>query len=513
MMGAGGKSAFAGGKPVCRVDDVETFISEQEKKQQLEIARLYSSPEWIVGHALWNVAGLSHLGRPAMRGLRMLRDSRNRLRLMLGRGAGRIGLSRPRVVVAACWGFPIHSQTFVYQEIQALESAGLDSLVFCCQTNPKSELAPAFADLWPRRVVLAADRTLQQRDLEYFHRTRPDRVEKLLTRIGEATGLETEALLQDPVVMMGFTFARHVELSGAAYLHTYFFYDQSFMALMAASLLAIPRGITAYADHMLRDYTFKCVPLHLELADIVVATSRRIKSELSAIGGGRFDEKIIVKPNGIDTTRFPLVAAHDRLKAEPALIAVNRVEPKKGLIYLVEAMGILKSRGHAVRLNLVGGADPHTPGSAGYLRELTARIDALGLADGIVLHGMKQPQEFIPLLARSRVFVAPYIEMASGDKDGIPTAVLEAMATGLPVVATDAGSITEAVTDGVEAILVPQRNPVRLADAIERLLMDRTMYTAMAEAARLRAVSEFDVHVTERRLHDRIRASLAAAHA
>jgi glycosyltransferase involved in cell wall biosynthesis len=311
--------------------------------------------------------------------------------------------------------------------------------------------------------------------------------------------------------MMGFTFARHVELSGAEYLHTYFFYDQSFMALMAGVLLSIPRGVTAYADHMLADYEFKCVPLHLELADIIVATSRRIKSELNAIGGGRFEAKIVVKPNGVDTARFPYVPPAERLKdrGEPELISVSRIEPKKGLVHLVEAVGALRARGVSVRLNIVGGVDRHTATSAACFDELTTRIEQLGLTDRVVLHGaMKQP-EFVPLLARSRLFVAPYIEVSSGDKDGIPTAVLEAMATGLPVVATDAGSIVEAVDDGVEAICVPQRDSVRLADAIERLLADPEMYTRMSEASRQRAVSEFDAHVTERRLHERIRARLA----
>jgi glycosyltransferase involved in cell wall biosynthesis len=118
-------------------------------------------------------------------------------------------------------------------------------------------------------------------------------------------------------------------------------------------------------------------------------------------------------------------------------------------------------------------------------------------------------QEFMPLLSRARMFVAPYVEVASGDKDGIPTALLEAMSTGLPSVVTDAGSILEAVTGGVEAIIVPQRDPARLADAIEQLLKDPAAYSRMVEAARHRARSEFDAHVTERALHERIRALLA----
>lgn len=481
---------------------------EATQRLSEEIGRLRWSPEFRVGDALWNTARLSRIVRPAASAARRLQNKRIQWRL---RAAKRSEPSRPRAIVAACWSFPIASQTFVYQEMQALEWAGLDFQVFCCETNSKDELPTAFEDLWTKRVVLQSDWTINQSDFEHFVKTRPDRVESLLTRLGEATGLSRDALLKESIVMMGFTFARCVELSGAAYLHTYFFYDQSFMALMAAWLLELPRGVTAYADHMMNDYAFKCVPLHLELADVVVATSQRIKTELSAISGGRFVEKIVVKPNGINTARFPFIPAVDRLNrgGDPELISISRIEPKKGLLSLVEAIGVLQTRGVSVRVNIVGGVDHRTPTSAEYFREVTERIEALGLTDRIILHGTKQQPEFIPLLAQSRIFVAPYVEVASGDKDGIPTALLEAMSSGLPVIVTDAGSLAEAATDGVEGLSVPQRDPDRLADAIEQLLDDHALYTQMSDAARRRAVSEFDAHVTERVLHDRVRDLLA----
>jgi glycosyltransferase involved in cell wall biosynthesis len=282
------------------------------------------------------------------------------------------------------------------------------------------------------------------------------------------------------------------------------------MALMAACLLGLPRGVTAYADHMLHDYPLKCVRLHLELADLIVATSRRIRDELSAIGGGHCDHKILVKPNGIDIARFPYIDAAERLArgGEPELIAVNRIEPKKGLLDLAEAIRLLLDRGVRVRLNLVGSVDPYNRTSRRYADDLDARVRELGIADHVVMHGVKTHPDVVALLARSRLFVAPYVEVASGDKDGIPTAVLEAMATGLPVVTTDAGSILEAVTDGLEGICVPQHDPARLADAIKRLLADPAQCARMGRAGRQRVEAEFSTAVTERRLHERIHALL-----
>jgi glycosyltransferase involved in cell wall biosynthesis len=311
-------------------------------------------------------------------------------------------------------------------------------------------------------------------------------------------------------VRAAFTFARHVEIARADYLHSYFFYDQSFMTMLAAFLLGIPRGITAYADHMLADYHLKCVRLHLELADIVVATSRRIGEELIAIGGVDVERKIVVKPNGIDIARFSYVRRASRTTADPLdLIAISRIEPKKGLTYLVNAVRLLTDRGVNVRLHLVGSVDPDNPTSVDYGDELDRTVRDMGVSDRVVSHGKKQQPEVFSLLARSAIFVAPYVEVTSGDKDGIPTALLEAMATGLPCVTTDAGSILEAVTDSVEALCVPQRDPVRLAEAIERLARDAKLQQRMGEAARRRVETEFSTEATEPRLHDRIEALLA----
>lgn len=491
---------------------VERVSADSAARTQAAIAQVKSAPEYLLGDRLWNRLGLSRIGRPAVRALHRSRDVRNRAGLALRGLMRRLGLAKPGAVVAACWSFPIHSQTFVYQEMSALSWAGLDYRVFCCDTNPESELPSAFAGLWKKKLVMQTDWERGQQDLAHFRRTRPERVASLLATLARATGRSEESLLHESIVLTGFTFARHLELNGTRYVHTYFFYDQSFLGLMAAYLLEIPRGITAYADHMLGDYQFKLVPLHLELADIVVATSARIKRELGEIGGGRVDDKIIVKPNGIDVSRFHYVPAAERLALPgiPELVAVNRIEPKKGLIHLVEAMAILRDRGIAARAHIVGGVDVNTPTSAACHREIVERVDALGLNDAVVLHGVKQQHEFAPIAARARMFVAPYVEVGSGDKDGIPTAVLEAMSTGLPIVATDAGSIVEASRPDIEALIVPQRDAAALADAIARLLTDRETYVRMSDAARARAVDEFDITVTEVRLHERIARALAA---
>src|SRR5262249_23662489 len=92
-----------------------------------------------------------------------------------------------------------------------------------------------------------------------------------------------------------------------------------------------------------------------------------------------------------------------------------------------------------------------------------------------------------------------------GDKDGIPTALLEAMSTGLPAVATDAGSITEVIEDGLSGVLVRQRDPIGLANAIEALLRDPERRRRLGQGGASRVREHFEIGVCEGSFHERIR--------
>ncbi|MGK0263492.1 MAG: colanic acid/amylovoran biosynthesis glycosyltransferase, partial [Planctomycetota bacterium] len=107
-------------------------------------------------------------------------------------------------------------------------------------------------------------------------------------------------------------------------------------------------------------------------------------------------------------------------------------------------------------------------------------------------------------------FVAPYVETESGDKDGIPTAMLEALASSLPVITTNSGSIVEVIDDNVEGLIVAQHDSMAFADALETVLKDNNVEQRMAKAARARFDKDFDIKVTEKRLHERIAGFLKA---
>ena len=466
-----------------------------------ELETLRRSREYRAGNFLWNKMPLGYLSRRGKKWYRRLVDAKDRA-LMLFKRRNR---AQGTAVVTACWQWPIYSHTFVYQEMIGLTHMGLDVRLFHWELGETAQLHKAFGYLADHRTQLQPVWENHLRDKAHFDKTKPGRLRSFLERVSAATGRSVEDLEKEPMVLQGCTFARMAELAGADYLHSYFFYDQSFMCMQAAWLLELPRGVSCYADHMLQDFPFKLVPLQVELSDVIVATSARIKRELSQMTGGRFDDKIIVKPNGVDGARFPPVVRQDRKPSDPfEVVSISRIEPKKGLTHLVEAVAMLKQRGRKVKAHIVGSKDPHSKGSLEYAAEFEALIEKLGVKDEVILHGMKKQEELPPILQRCRAFVAPYVEMGSGDKDGIPTAMLEGLASGLPVVTTDSGSILEVVTTEIEGLVVPQRDSAAFAAALERLIADPVLERRMAKAARHRFDREFDIRVTEVRLHERV---------
>jgi glycosyltransferase involved in cell wall biosynthesis len=421
--------------------------------------------------------------------------------------AGSAAKKKKRVWATACWHFPIYSQTFVYRELGALMNAGFEVCFAYSGLAPRSELPDDSASLWQiRRRVPIFDATASS-DLSHYRRLMPQRIQELVVKIADASGLSAEEVYAHRHFRNAFTFTRMAQAWGADYIHTYFFYEQALYGLVAATLLDLPRGVSCYADHMLPDYELKMIGLHMRTCDIVVATSARIKNELEDLAGDRVSAAIM-KPNGIDVSRYatrvPKPSGPVRIFK---MVAVNRIHPKKGLEFLIEAATLLRHARLEFVVEILGEPDHHPP-TYDYFEELKQLVAANGLKDRVLFRGRQTAAEVRAHLADADIFVAPFIELENGDKDGIPTALLEGMAAGCAAIVTDAGSILEVVTDGVDGVVVSQRNPRMLAEAIERLAGDDRLRDRLSRAGRERVRQQFDVNRCEGAFHSRIREAI-----
>ena len=428
------------------------------------------------------------------------------LRLRLERALARLsGQRKPRVLATACWHFPIYSQTFVYQELTQLIRSGATVRFLYSELKRDDAMPPQFEPLWRARRRLPLDPSVCDASYRHFAARVPERIEALVQLLSAASGLAPDAVREHYHFRQAFAFARMTEAYGPDYLHSYFFYEGTLFACVASYLLRIPRGVSCYADHMLDDYPLKVVGLHLRQSSVVIATSQRIKAELLALEPRAISAQILVKPNGINTAAFPEQPREVPRPGEPLrLVTVSRIEPKKGLTYLAEAIALMRDRDIPVEWHLIGGVDD-SDASRAYARELDDRIQALDLGRIVHLEGRLSEKAINAYFRNAHLFVAPFVETATGDKDGIPTALLEAMSSGLPVVGTDAGSIREVIDADRDGLIVAQRDPRALADAIAALAADPDRQAALGREAARTVRARFDAAAGELVFHERVR--------
>jgi glycosyltransferase involved in cell wall biosynthesis len=189
--------------------------------------------------------------------------------------------------------------------------------------------------------------------------------------------------------------------------------------------------------------------------------------------------RTVVIPNGVDVEAAP-PARHDG--DPPLVISVGRLAEPKDAVTLVRALAAVPA-GRFTGLIVGDGPD----------RELVAaEVRRLGLQDAVVLAGTRG--DVPELLARADVFVL------SSRSEGAPVSILEAMAAGLPVVATRVGGVEELVADGETGLLVPSGDPAAMSAALARLTADPALRRRLGAAARERARRHFDVR-EQRRAH------------
>jgi glycosyltransferase involved in cell wall biosynthesis len=184
------------------------------------------------------------------------------------------------------------------------------------------------------------------------------------------------------------------------------------------------------------------------------------------------EARTVVIPNAIDARTVPLTPGR---RQTPQFVAVGRLKAPKDFVTLVRAVAELPQESCEL---LIVGEGPDRPG-------LEAEIDRLGLDGRVRLAGERD--DVPDLLAGADVFV-----LASAS-EGMPISVLEAMAAGLPVVASRVGGVPEVVADGETGLLVPPGSPQELAEALRRLLADPELRQRLGDAGRIRVRERFDL--------------------
>ena len=331
-------------------------------------------------------------------------------------------------------GFPRRSETFALNELIALEEAGVLAAIFATKAGDGSS-HPGLERIAHRVTVLAQGSAAEQ-----------------ATQVAEA--------------MAG------VPLTG---IHAYFAHHPAEVAALAARTLDCRWGFSTHALDA-RKVPSDDLATRAREAAVIVACNRDVAAEFDAIGAN-----VSLIPHGVDIERFvpqPAVPHNGTL----TVLAVGRLVEKKGFPVLVTAAALTRA---PVSVRIVGD---------GPLRdELQHQIRATGLDDRVCLTGPLTHSDLPEAYAGVHVVAVPSIVNGKGDRDGLPNVVLEAMATGRPVVASDVGAVSAAISHDDTGMLVPAGDAPALAAAFDRLAGDPMLRQRLGDAGRRRVADVYEL--------------------
>jgi glycosyltransferase involved in cell wall biosynthesis len=219
-------------------------------------------------------------------------------------------------------------------------------------------------------------------------------------------------------------------------------------------------------------------------AAFAIVITRRLMDEVRQELRGFLPPAVVCAPMGVDLQAFARPSPYVAWNGEgPAIIvSVGRLNFVKGHQDAIEAIGILRRRGVPAQLRICGEDEQ---GGDGFRRTLHAQIDAAGLDGHVVLLGAVSEARVRSELAQAHAFVL------ASHHEPLGVAIMEAMALGAPVVATDAGGVPELIEAGADGVLVPPKAPDLLADAVQRLLNDPDRAHRIAAAGRRKVETSF----------------------
>lgn len=396
--------------------------------------------------------------------------------------------------------FPRLSETFILNEILELERQGVEVEIFSLLRPPEEPSHDLLGCLHARVTYLPRGKALNFWTVETRRINQANEKTHLSEQLStEARGLDdlfpgknSEEICQ--IHLKATSLAMLASTKGLQHLHAHFMSDPATVAMLASRLTRIPFSFTAHARDIFHTYvdpeiddSVRC--RKIAEAEFVTTVSDYNRRHLIKLAGPVSAEKIHLLYNGIDLERFQPA---DCPSPQPVFLAVGRLVEKKGFRDLIDACGILARSGRDFRCLIVGEGPDRG--------ELEARLTAAGLKHRVSLLGAMSQVEVINLMGQVLALVLPCVVSKSGDRDGLPTVLLEALAKGLPAISTFVAGIPEIIDNGRSGLLVPSERPEALASAMTRLLSEPELRTRVSRSGRAKAERCFNLSSNVSRL-------------
>lgn len=387
--------------------------------------------------------------------------------------------------------FPRFSETFIVNEILGLEEQGVDITVLSRRYPDEGRFHPSVARLRNAARYLSEGRSDALGEALRLHR---NHIDDCLENLPDAIRFLYKYNLPQPLGLIAeavsaIAIARSLNLQ---HFHAHFATDATTVALLANKLAGIPYSFTAHAKDLYRDgvdpglFTEKVNHSRFVIT-VCDANLNHIRERLAPIA----KSPVIRLYNGIDLDYFspcpPPVTVH-------RIVAVGRLVPKKGFEVLIDAAAHLAKKNIHFEVEILGNGE--------LLQPLQDRAAAAGVSGIVKFLGACTQPEVLDRIRNSSVACLPCVVESDGNRDALPTSLLEAMGCGLPVVSTPVGGVGELVADGETGWLVPAGDSVALAEALYFALKNPTEARKRGAAGRSRAEELFHVRKNTARLKE-----------
>ncbi len=388
--------------------------------------------------------------------------------------------SSPIKVAYVLKRYPRFSETFIVNEILALEKQGVEITILALKPATEGVFHECLARVKAKVIYLPS---LSQS---------PSKFVATLNRHIERYGIDAiGALLDQDTADLehGLRAAEYAYNLGVDVIHAHFATSATSIARIASLLTGIPFSFTAHAkDIFHEDVDINSLNERLADAARIFTVSDFNVAHLNRIAP-HCEGKLRRIYNGMPLDTLPIRGAR---ATRHRVLTVGRLIEKKGVADLLRAIAILSSTFPDIRCDVIGD---------GPLSNSLACLSCeLGLSDQVTFHGILPQQTVHRFMMEADAFVAPCVVSEDGDRDGLPTVLLEALAIGTPCVSTLVTGIPEVIKHHETGLLVEERNPRAIAEACASLFTDMGLALSLATAGRSLIEAEFDIDVNTQQL-------------
>ncbi|MCB2264466.1 MAG: glycosyltransferase [Candidatus Thiosymbion ectosymbiont of Robbea hypermnestra] len=383
-------------------------------------------------------------------------------------------------------GFPRISESFISNEILQLEARGFSIHIFSlrrpreCFTHHSVQRIQAPVDYLPETLLAPLPRLIHHNAL--LAAGRPQVYARTLGTVARGFRRTRKWATFEHLLQAGYLVQHLLPESGVTHLHAHFAHSPTSVAMFAAMLSGLPFSFSAHAKDI---YTLNPEQIRekVALSRFVVTCTEYNKQHLLRITANR-STPIHRIYHGIDLALF---SGSENIKNPSPpfrVLTVARLVPKKGLPTVLRAMRQLKDWGMGVSHTVIGDGEGRD--------KMMSLARRLGLGEVTEWLGTLPHHQVLAHYRRADLFVLGCEITPDGDRDGMPNVLVEAMAMGVPVVATRVSAIPELVTDGETGLLVPAGESEPMARAMHRMLTDTNLRGRIVSAAKQRVTEKFD---------------------